>query len=573
MFKKIKDILTVKEYLIFKKIIFLNLMLFFLETVSILSIPLFISVLVDKSIFLTKIQNIEFLSFLLNLNYAKLVLYSSSLVVGTFVLKNIYVFGLAYFQANFFKSIRVSLAQKIFNHYIKMPFINHLEKDPATLSRYISSEISGFYTHLINLTLFIRESITVLVIFFILLYASPVVVVITASSFSLIVILYIKTVKPIIKQKAEKNQKLVKDLIQTVYESFSAIKDIKIQSKENDIIKYFQNNSNTLEKNNAYFEILERLPKIILELLSVITIIIISVFFLNFENNFLFAIPILSLITICIVRFIPAFNALTVSKYYMKLTMPHVNILQKELEEIKKIENVITNNFNKDTIFNKNFISVNNLFFTYPNLSAVQLKNINFQIKEGSTVGITGNTGAGKSTLFHLMLGLLMPKKGNISCEGKNILENLENWKSNIGYISQNIFLLDSSIKKNIIFSFIDELVDEKKLSLAIDIAQLRKKINSLPNGVETNVGNDGIKLSGGERQRIAIARAIYRNPKILFMDESTSALDIKTENLILNDIKKNFPNKTIIMIAHRKTSLEKCDKVWILENGEISLK
>ena len=282
MFKKIKDILTVKEYSIFKKIIFLNLMLFFLETVSILSIPLFISVLVDKSILLTKIQNIEFLSFLLNVNYSKLILYFSSLVVATFVLKNIYVFGLAYFQANFFKSIKVSLAQKIFNHYIKMPFINHLEKDPATLSRFISSEIGGFYTHLINLTLFIRESITVLVIFFILLYASPVVVVITVSSFSLIAILYIKTVKPIIKQKAEKNQKLVKDLIQTVYESFSAIKDIKIQSKENDIIKYFQNNSNTLEKNNAYFEILERLPKIILELLSVITIIIISIFFFNF---------------------------------------------------------------------------------------------------------------------------------------------------------------------------------------------------------------------------------------------------------------------------------------------------
>jgi len=573
MFKEIKKILTIKEYSIFKKIIFLNLLLFFLETGSILSIPLFISILVDKSIFLTKIQNIESLSFFLSLNFTKLIIYSSSLVVVTFVIKNIYVFALTYFQANFFKSIRVSLAQKIFNHYIKMPFINHLEKDPAILSRYISTEISGFNTHLINFTLFFRESITVLVIFFILLYASPAVVVITTGSFSLIVILYIKTIKAAIKQKAEKNQKLVKDLIQTVYESFNAIKDIKIQSKENDIIKYFEKNSNTLEKNNAYFQILERLPRIILELLSVIVVIIISLFYLNFDNNFSSAVPILSLITVCIFRFIPAFNALTVSKYYMKLTMPHLNILQKELAEIKKIENNITNDLNKDIILNKTFISVNNLSFTYPGINTVQLKNVNFQIKKGSTVGITGNTGSGKSTLFHLMLGLLTPGKGYISSEGKNILENYENWKANIGYISQNIFLLDSTIKKNIIFSFTDELVDEKKLSKAIDISQLRQKINSLPNGVETNVGNDGTKLSGGERQRIAIARAIYRNPEILFMDESTSALDIKTENLILNDIKKNFPKKTIVMIAHRKTSLEKCDKVWILENGEISLK
>ena len=172
--------------------------------------------------------------------------------------------------------------------------------------------------------------------------------------------------------------------------------------------------------------------------------------------------------------------------------------------------------------------------------------------------------------MFHLMLGLLTPNKGNIFYKGESIFDDLKKWRKEVGYISQNVYLLDSSIKRNIAFNFLDEPIDIKKLEKAISISNLSKKISDLPNGIETKVGAYGLKLSGGERQRIALARAIYREPRIFFMDESTSSLDTKTEGTIMQNMKNNFKDKTMIIIAHRKSTIEMCDKVLILENGSI---
>tara|TARA_B000000532_G_C18596571_1_gene289429 strand:- start:49 stop:561 length:513 start_codon:yes stop_codon:yes gene_type:complete len=169
------------------------------------------------------------------------------------------------------------------------------------------------------------------------------------------------------------------------------------------------------------------------------------------------------------------------------------------------------------------------------------------------------------------MLGLIHPKSGDIIYKNKSIFQNLDEWRKEIGYISQNIYLLDSTIEKNIAFNFLDESINKEKLRKAIKVACLDEKISSMPQGLNTVVGNDGLKLSGGERQRIAIARAAYKNPNIFFMDESTSALDDKTENLIMNNLNQEFKNKTFIMIAHRKSTIEKCDKVWKLSNGKLT--
>ena len=192
-------------------------------------------------------------------------------------------------------------------------------------------------------------------------------------------------------------------------------------------------------------------------------------------------------------------------------------------------------------------------------------------IEKGTIVGITGETGAGKSTLFHIMLGLLTPKSGNIFYKDKNIHKNMEIWRNQIGYIAQNIYLLDNTIEKNISFNFLDEKIDEERMDFSIKMSCLNEKIAELPDGLKTKVGNDGIRLSGGEKQRVALARSIYRNPNIFFMDESTSALDLDTEQRIIKNLKENFSKKTIILIAHRKTTINECDKIINLKNGHIS--
>ena len=215
-------------------------------------------------------------------------------------------------------------------------------------------------------------------------------------------------------------------------------------------------------------------------------------------------------------------------------------------------------------------LRVENISFTYPKGKLKSLNNVSLSISEGSVVGITGPTGSGKTTLFHSMLGLVLPQNGNIYFKGKSIFRNIETWRKETGHISQNIFLLDETIKKNISFDLASNNEDIQKLEKVIDLAQLRSKLNELPNGLNTKVGVDGLELSGGERQRIAIARTLYKNPNVIFMDESTSALDEKTEELILSQIIKLYKGKTIIIVTHRPKTLNYCDKKYFLDQGNL---
>ena len=576
MLKKLSTILSAKELRKGKLILTLNFLMFILETLSIISIPLFASVLIDPTLVLNKISFYFPESYFLYLDASNILYISSGFVIISFLLKNSFLLFLLYFQGHFFKDIKINISRKLFSYYVYLPYLKHVEKDPSTLARNITGEIHHLNTFLTELAVFIRESSAVLVIFLILIGAQPLIVSLVCILFALIGLVYLRLVKPIVKNRAEQNQLLSKNIFQIIYETFGSIKDIKILMKEKEIVNYFDKDIKILEKNNFYFSVLERLPKIFLELISVVAITVITLVFFNFNQDYSKFFPMLSLVVICVFRFIPAFNGITVSRYYMRLTTPSLNLLSKEIKIIdqfldKNLNYSEKNENNINKLDKSNYFDIKNLSFSYSNNKIVQLNNINMSLKKGSMIGITGKTGSGKSTLFHLMLGLIKPKEGDIFYNGESIFNNLSKWREKIGYVSQNVFLLDSSIKNNITFNFSNEAVDSKKLKKAIDIAQLNEKITSLPNGMDTSVGSDGLRLSGGERQRIALARALYRDPEIYFMDESTSALDANTEKLILDAIKKDVNDKTVILIAHRKTTLDKCDEVLTLKDGSFS--
>ena len=243
-------------------------------------------------------------------------------------------------------------------------------------------------------------------------------------------------------------------------------------------------------------------------------------------------------------------------------------MLEKFVNENDKISNI---EINSSKGKNKNIIQINEVSFSYKGSNFSQIKNLNLTINEGEVVAITGKTGSGKSTIFLMLLGLLKPTKGNILYNGQNIYHHIRNWRKLIGYVSQKVYLLDRSIKENIQFNFDSNIENKNKLEQALNIADLDKVIKEMKNGVNTLVGNDGIMLSGGEKQRIAIARTVYKNPEILIMDEFTSALDEETEIKIIKNLKKMFSGKTILIITHRKSTLEICDKIYELKNGELN--
>ena len=576
MLKKLSTILSAKELRKFKLILALNFLMFILETLSIISIPLFASTLIDPTLVLNKISFYFPESYFLYLDASNILYISSGFVIISFLLKNSFLLFLLYFQGHFSKDIKINISRKLFNYYVYLPYLEHVEKDPSTLARNITNETQLLNTYLMELAVFIRESSAVLVIFLILIGIQPFITLLVCFLFSLIGLLYLKLVKPFVKNRAEQNQLLSKNIFQIIYETFGSIKDLKILMKEAKIINYFDKDIKIFEKNNFYFLVIAKLPKILLELIAVITITVITLIFFNFNQDYSKFFPMLSLLVICVFRFIPAFNGITVSRYYMRLTTPSLNLLSKEIKIIdqfldKNLNYWEKNENNINKLDKSNYFDIKNLSFSYSNNKIVQLNNINMSLKKGSMIGITGKTGSGKSTLFHLMLGLIKPKEGDIFYNGESIFNNLNKWREKIGYVSQNVFLLNSSIKNNVTFNFLEEAVDSKKLETAINIAQLKKKITSLPNGIDTNVGSDGLKLSGGERQRIALARALYKDPEIYFMDESTSSLDANTEKLILEAIKKDVNDKTVILIAHRKTTLDKCDEVLTLKDGSFS--
>ena len=555
--------------------IFLNIIYFLLEFFSLASLPLFVSFIINPNFILEKL-NIFFKDFFFKeLNFNSLLLLLSSFIIIVFFLKNIFLIFLTYLQNSFLKKLKVDLSEKIFSYYLNSSYIYHLSNNPSKLSRNISDEIQNLYNYFFHLSGLLRESLVIFIIFTFLAFVNFYITLITAVFLLITCFLYIKLVKPFLRKKAVENQKMRQTITQTIYEVFGSIKDIKVLNKEDQIINFFKKNVNIYEKNLLHFSYFDKLPKIFLELSSVLIICLICIFYLGLGQDYKILIPTLSLLAISFMRFAPAFSSVTQNIYYIKIYEPTLDLIFLELKYIEdskihdlKINKKYSNNFNVN--LKNEFLFLNNITFSYPGREFVPINNISMSIKEGGIVGITGETGAGKSTLFHLMLGLLTPQKGNIYYKGKDIFSNLQSWRKEIGYISQNIYLLDDSIKKNITFNFIDENFDRVKLRQAIKIAGLEDKVNSLENGVESNVGVEGLKFSGGERQRIAIARAVYRNPNILFMDESTSALDDNTEELVMNNLLNNFIGKTIIIIAHRKSTIKRCSEVWNLKNGRL---
>ena len=572
MLSKLLSSFEGKDYLKFKIILILNFLTFFLEFISIISIPLFVGLIFDSSASIEKFEEYGVYYFS-NFNDENLIKIFGIIIISIFLIKNVFYFLLIYIQGKFVKNIKIKISKKLLNFYIKSSFSYHAKKNPAELTRNSTETIEGLSTVILQGINLFKESLAVLVIFSILFFVNPVVTVSITLIFSIFGYFYLKKVRPTIKKKSELNENLRVNLIQMINESFGAIKDIKILNKEEEIVEHYDKNRNKLEENLFYFNVFDKTPKLLLETLAILLITISTLVLISFNKDFLVFLPILSLIVIATVRFIPAFNSIITSLFYLRVYQPSINILAIELQKIKRFKSTKSEvyNSNKEGDFNgdlgKNFLSLNNISFSYGDEKNKILKNINLSVEKGTIVGITGETGSGKSTLFHIMLGLLTPSSGNVIFEN----ENIQNWRKQIGYIAQNIYLLDNTVEKNISFDFLGKKIDQKRMDFSIKMSCLDKKISELPHGIQTRVGNDGVRLSGGEKQRIALARAIYRNPNIFFMDESTSALDSQTEQKIIKNMKENFSNKTIIMIAHRKTTIDECDKIINLKNGNLN--
>ncbi len=296
---------------------------------------------------------------------------------------------------------------------------------------------------------------------------------------------------------------------------------------------------------------------------------------LFFENNFHELISILSVFAIASIRLLPSTSQLVQGLGKLRTTYHDLNILYNDLKEIENEEVVqqnpdLTATNRHETMPFDERIDIKQLTYAYPNVDDNAITDLSFSIKKGESIALIGKSGAGKTTLVDLILGFLTPQSGDIEVDGVSVYPTLRAWQNLIGYIPQSIFLIDDTIERNIAFGVPDALINAERLQQAIQAAQLEELIASLEDGLKTTIGERGVRLSGGQRQRIGIARALYHERDILVLDEATSALDSETERLVSEAINALSGSTTLIIIAHRYTTIETCDRVYVLERGEL---
>lgn len=539
----------------------------FFELVGISLILPFINVVINPSIITTNKYLENVYNFLNMNNSTSFLIFLAVVLIFAYIFKNVYMLVVYYFQYKILYDAQKDISLQLIKFYVNQPYAYHLNINTSEMVRIVTQDTTNCSLFLTNLFFLLTEFIVLLFIISFLFFINKIVTIILMLLFLVIFFGIFKNLKPKIQIFGRDNQKYHSGMIKWIQQALGAIKDIKVLQKEQFFVNKYYDSSIKFTSAQKHVHFLEQLPRLLIESL-VVSIILLVVIFLLYRGIDAAAILVqMAVFAMATFRLMPSMNRLQVALTSLIYYVPAINIVYRDLQNTK-VSKYVEVEENKNINFDKD-IKINNISFKYPNTERYIFKNISFEIKKGSSVGFVGPTGAGKTTIVDIILGLLNPTQGNITITGVDIHKNKKSWFSKIGYVPQFIYLTDDTIKNNILF-YDDETVDNEKLKTVVEQAQLKDFIDSLPNGLDTVVGERGIRLSGGQRQRIGIARALYNKPEILVLDEATSALDNETEKAVMQAIEYLYGKLTLLVIAHRLTTIEKCDVVYELKNSTL---
>jgi len=502
-----------------------------------------------------------------NPNKQSLLIYVMLLFISIYAFKMLFMTLVTHINYKYVFSLQIYFSEKLFKGYMNHSVAFHLEKNSAQLIQNTINLVANTTAVFVTIILILTEIITTLAVIILLIRFQPMAVVFICTIFiPFLLIFQIVTKKKITRLGSEYIYHEGKR-IQYLQQSLSSLKDIKILGRES----YFSNQYNLENTKSAFAyqhqQTLQALPRFYLEFLAIVSIGLLVINMVHEGKEFSIILSTLGLFGGAAYRLMPSLNRISGSFQTLRFSYPVIDTIKKEFESIDN--NINTKNKNSDQIIFNKLIQIKNVYFKYKNSENLSLNNINIEIPLGTSIGIIGTTGSGKSTLVDVLLGILKPDKGSIIVDDKNIESNLRSWQDQIGYIPQTINLIDDTLKKNIAFGVRDEDINYIQLENAIKSSQLEKVIQKLEFGIDTMIGEKGVRLSGGERQRIGIARALYNNPKILVLDEATSSLDVKTEEDVMASIRNLLnDNMTIVIVAHRLSTIKQCNQVYEMNNG-----
>jgi ATP-binding cassette, subfamily B, bacterial PglK len=542
------------------------------ELLGIGLIPLYIFAISSNE--MPQINSFFELQFLSSLTFHEVLILSSVVLVLFFIIKNILTIILYKIEIKIFTKFVTDNASKLFKFYLERPYSFFESTKPSEIIKNISVSNNQAAESLRSKILIIKELLFIFFVFVLLFYTN---VKITLSILLLLIaisLIFFFTYKKKLFSIGSLAQLNQQEQFQILNNSFNGIKEVKIFKIENVLMKIF--NKETEGLTNRYYlgTYYVKLPRIFYEIIAILLMVILIFLVIYQEQDFQSSLPILSLYLVALMRFIPSFSLLNSSINSINFNGQAEKIILNKLKFIRELNKDISNieleEFNtKDSELN---LEITNLNFSYSsNESEKIINNLNLIIKKGEKVCIYGKSGEGKSTLIDLITGLIQPSSGSIKFNKKNININFKSWLNFITYVPQKVFVFDDSLLQNICFKQILSKEEKLKLEKILEEVQLKEFVNSLPDGINTTLGNMGFKISGGQIQRIGIARALFRNSKIIILDESTNSLDKKTEQDILSIFKSvDYNDKIIISISHDDQTFKYFNKILFLKNGKI---
>ena len=578
IFTKMNMLLDKRQKLQMGGIVILMLIGGVLESLGVtMAIPV-LSVVVDTtSVYTNKYMNYIYVLFDMK-NPTQFAVVAMIGLVLAFVLKNLFLFLLQKVELRFVYTNQFATSRRMMINFMQRPYEYYLGADTAVIQRNITSDVNNMYALILNILQLASEIIVFTFLVIVLLFVDSRMI-ITIALLLIAVLAIVKFVlKPIMIKAGEENQDFYSGLFKWIDQSVTGIKEIKIANREpyfiNEYAKCGEGYVNAVQRYNLF----NATPRLLIETVCVAGLVLYMMIQMLNGASVSEMLPQLTVFGLAAMRLLPSANRInnyqTAISYFEPFFMGVTDNLQNEIHDesvdydaesyadVEDVEKLPVNNS----------IEMKDIVYHYPDSELLIFDHANMSIPVGKSVGIVGTSGAGKTTIVNIMLGLLDVESGSILADGVEVRDNYRRWLKNIGYIPQNIFMIDTSIRKNVAFGIPDDQIDDEKVWAALKEAQLDEYVRGLPEGLDTGIGERGIRLSGGQRQRIGIARALFEDPEVLVLDEATSALDNETEAAIMESINRLHGRKTLIIIAHRLQTIEKCDMVYRVDDGKVTL-
>lgn len=494
----------------------------------------------------------------------------SCAIIAVYLIKNIYLIVEKNCIYKFSYSTQMRLSTRLLETYMKEPYTFHLNKNIASLQRTIQEDTGRFMQVILYFMELATELVVCLVLGIYLLFVSKSITIIVVSLLVVFVGTFLACTRRYSNQLGRDNQAYQGKIYQWMNQALGGIKEIKILERDSFFIDEYQKYYAKFARGLRLSRTISILPKYLVEAVAITGLLIAIIVKMTFgEADLVYYIPQLTVFAVAAFRLMPSVGRINEYATNMLYAFPSVDLIYKDLVEIEdyveKQDHEVAEKWNL-----KNAIEVKDVTYYYPDTEEPVIDGASLTIQKGKTMAFIGASGAGKTTMVDIILGLLVPQKGVVMADEINVHEKPKTFHAQIGYIPQVIYLSDDTIRNNIAFGIKEAQIDEAAVQAAVEKAQLTEFINSLPHGLDTIVGDRGVRLSGGQRQRIGIARALYHDPEILVLDEATSALDNETESAVMEAIDHLQGLKTMIIIAHRLTTIRNVDKIYEVGEGKV---